>query len=64
MSNESRILLCIITGLSDVYERVGDYYLTSSDQFTSYIIAKKTSYIRWDDNDVRFEPNQRTQLDF
>ena len=64
MSNESRILLCIITGLSEVYERVGDYYLTSSDQFTSYIIAKKTSYIRCDDNDVRFEPDQRPQLDF
>ena len=44
------VILCSIQSVSDCF-------LTPNDQFLSYIMVR-TNYIRWDDNDVRFESNQ------
>jgi len=42
---------------------VSDFCLTPTQQFFSYLMAR-TSYIRWDDNNVRFVLDQDAQFDF
>ena len=40
-----------------------DYCLTPNEQFFSYIMAR-TSYIQWNDGDVRSVLDQHAELDF
>jgi predicted alpha/beta hydrolase len=42
---------------------VSDCCLTPNEQFFSYIIVR-TSYIRWDDDDVHFALDQHSKLNF
>jgi hypothetical protein len=44
---------------------VSAYCLTPNEQFVSYIMEGTcTSYIQWNDDDVRFVLDQHTKLDF
>jgi hypothetical protein len=43
--------------------RLSDCYFMPNKKFFSYIMAK-TSYIQWDDYDVRFVLDQHNELDF
>jgi len=42
---------------------VSDYCLMPNEQLFSYILAR-TSYIQWNDGDVRFVLDQHAELDF
>jgi hypothetical protein len=43
--------------------RLSDCYFMPNEKLFSYIMAK-TSYIQWDDHDVRFVLDQHNELDF
>jgi hypothetical protein len=44
-------------------KRASDYCLTPTQLFFSYIMAR-TSYIQWNDHDVRFVLDQHAKMDF
>ena len=58
----SEKVIIILTIASCDNNKVSDCCLMPNNQFFSHIMAK-TSYIRWDDNDVFFVPNQHVYLD-
>jgi hypothetical protein len=46
-------------------EWASDYCLTPNEQFFGYIMGMaRTSYIQWNDDDVRFVLDQHAELDF
>jgi hypothetical protein len=45
----------------NIVEWVSDCCLTPNELFFSYIMAR-TSYIRWDDNDISFIIDRQTRL--